>query len=65
MTPPLEASAEDLDEELLDLLAAMTPAERIARHDAALDLVLALRQAAKDHYGFDPRAVATADDAER
>ena len=64
MTVP-EPSFADLDEDLLDLLATLTPAERIARHDAALDLVLALRKASKEHYGFDPRLVAAADDPRR
>jgi hypothetical protein len=43
----------------LDELLSLSPAERMKRHDAALQLVLALRKAATKHYGFDPRAVAT------
>ena len=55
----------DLDVNLLDDLASLTPAERMQRHDAALQLVLALRKAGEAHYGFDPRAVAAADGADR
>lgn len=52
-------SDQDLDLDLLDFLRSLTPAERMRRHDSALQLVLALRKAATAHYGFDPRTVAT------
>lgn len=52
---------EDLDLDLLDYLQSLTPAQRMARHDGALELVRALRKAGTDFYGFDPRAVAAAD----
>ena len=55
---------DDLDLDLLLYLQTLTPAQRIARHQAALELVLALRKAATKHYGFDPRAVAAADTRE-
>jgi len=53
-----EAQADGIDTALLEELATLTPAERMKRHDAALQLVLALRKAGTKHYGFDPRAVA-------
>lgn len=40
----------DLDDRL-----ALTPAERLRRHDRALTAVMAMRQAGIKHYGFDPR----------
>ena len=48
----------DLDLDLLEFLGSLTPAERMRRHQSALELVLALRKAAMKHYGFDPRVVA-------
>jgi hypothetical protein len=51
--------SKDLDLDLLEFLGSLTPAERMRRHESALQLVLALRKAAMKHYGFDPRAVAT------
>lgn len=61
-TPPTNEqspvpSAEDLD--LLEYLQTLTPAERMARHEAALELVRALRKAGTEFYGFDPRAEVT------
>lgn len=32
----------------------LSPTQRLERHDRALELVRALRQAGIDHYGFDP-----------
>lgn len=62
--PPAQPTDEeleaDIDLELLEYLQTLTPAERIARHEAALELVRALRKAGTEHYGFDPRAVAAA-----
>lgn len=54
----------DIDVDLLDYLQTLTPTQRIERHDAALELVRALRKAGREHYGFDPRAVASAGDGE-
>jgi hypothetical protein len=34
---------------------ALTAEERLARHERALELVRALREAGIRHYGFDPR----------
>ena len=39
----------------LEYLLTLTPAERLKRHDAALALVLAVREAGIRYYGFDPR----------
>jgi hypothetical protein len=38
----------------LEYLLTLTPAERLMRHDAALALVLAAREAGIRYYGFDP-----------
>jgi hypothetical protein len=40
----------------LEYLLTLTPAERLRRHDAALALVLAAREAGIRYYGFDPRS---------
>ena len=56
---------EDFDLDLLDYLQTLTVTERVERHERALELVRAIRAAAKEHYGFDPHAVAAADDASR
>lgn len=39
----------------LEYLLTLTPAERLVRHDAALALVVAAREAGIRYYGFDPR----------
>ncbi|MBL9038396.1 MAG: hypothetical protein JNG84_07780 [Archangium sp.] len=52
-------AAPPIDTSLLEDALALSPAERMKRHDAALQLVLALRKASTTHYGFDPRAVAS------
>ncbi len=62
-TPP-DPSEADLDIELLMELQALTPAERLARHDAALQLVLALREAGTNFYGVDPRTLAAPESGE-
>ena len=43
-----------IDVRQLEYLLTLTPAERLARHDAALALVLAAREAGIRYYGFDP-----------
>ena len=50
---------DDVDLDLLEFLQSLSPAERMRRHESALQLVLALRKAAIAHYGFDPRTAAT------
>jgi hypothetical protein len=62
-TPP-DPSEADLDIDLLMELHAMTPAERMARHDAALQLVQALREAGTNFYGVDPRTLAAPEPGE-
>jgi len=42
----------DLDE--LEYSLTLAPLERLIRHDQALELILAVRQAGIRHYGFDP-----------
>ncbi|PZR05995.1 MAG: hypothetical protein DI536_31250 [Archangium gephyra] len=53
-----------LDLDLLEYLQTLTMAERLKRHEAALELIQKLRAAGEKHYGFDPRAVASAADGE-
>lgn len=55
---------ENIDLDLLDYLQSLTMAERIKRHEAALELLLKLRAAGEKHYGFDAHAVASAADRE-
>jgi hypothetical protein len=43
----------------LEHILALTHAERLSRHDAALALVLAAREAGIRYYGFDPRSLET------
>ncbi len=40
---------------LLDYALTLSPRERLTRHDQALEVVLAVRQAGIQYYGFDPR----------
>jgi hypothetical protein len=54
---PDESADTDIDVSQLDYLLSLTPAERVRRHDQALELVLALRQAGIKYYGFDPRSI--------
>ncbi len=49
------ASIAGVDIAQLEDLLALTPAQRIARHEQALPLVRALRQVGINYYGFDPR----------
>jgi hypothetical protein len=44
-----------LDVSGIDDRLALTPAERLRRHDRAVALVRVLRQAGIRYYGFDPR----------
>lgn len=55
---------ENIDLELLEYLQTLTMSERLKRHEAALELIQKLRAAGEKHYGFDPRAVASAADGE-
>jgi len=65
MQPPKpEDPSDDIDLDLMDYLLTLTPEQRLERHDAALELVRALRKAGTEHYGFDPRAVAAAGSGE-
>jgi hypothetical protein len=50
----------DADVNLLEYLWTLTPAERIRRHEQAVELVRALRRAGQRYYGFDPRSPPTA-----
>lgn len=54
----------DLDISLLEYLQTLSPAQRLERHEAALALVRALRAAGREHYGFDPRTLASANQGE-
>ncbi len=49
-------TAADLTERVdeLEYTLSLTPLERLIRHDQALELILAMRQAGIRHYGFDP-----------
>jgi hypothetical protein len=51
-----DAAAYGIDICQLEYLLTLTPAERLRRHDAALEFVLAARQAGIRYYGFDPRS---------
>lgn len=53
----------DVDESQILELLALTPTERLLRHEQALELVDELRKAGKQFYGFDPRAVVEAERA--
>ncbi len=48
----------EVDIEQLRELRSLTPTERLIRHEGAFQLVRALREAGKRHYGFDPAIVA-------
>ena len=61
---PQQTEDDDIDVDLLDYLQTLTVAQRIERHEAALELVRALRKAGTEHHGFDPRAVAAAGSGE-
>ena len=56
-TPACQAAAEyGIDVWQLEYNLTLTPAERLKRHDAALALVLAAREAGIRYYGLDPRS---------
>lgn len=63
--PPQGSDVDDIDVDLLDYLLTLTPAQRIERHEGALELVRALRKAGTEFYGFDPRATPPLGDAKR
>ncbi len=63
--PAQGSDVDDIDIDLLAYLLTLTPAQRIERHEGALELVRALRKAGTQFYGFDPRLVAPLGDAER
>jgi hypothetical protein len=44
-----------IDVSQTEYLLTLTPEERLIRHEQALELVRALREAGIRHYGFDPR----------
>ena len=54
-----------IDVSQTEYLMSLTPLQRLIRHDQALDLVLAMRQAGIKHYGFDPNPPETPDRPER
>lgn len=54
-----ERRADDrFDPSLIDEMLALSPAERIARHDRALEIVLMLERAGRKLRDPDPRPVA-------
>jgi hypothetical protein len=52
---------EGIDVSQLEYLLTLTPAERLLRHEQAVELVRAVRQAGIKHYGFDPRDLEAAE----
>jgi len=48
-----------IDVHQLEYLLTLTPAERLQRHEQALVLVRAMREAGIRYYGFDPRLAET------
>ncbi len=55
--PACHAAAEyGIDIDQLEYIQTLTSTERLKRHDAALALLLAVRQAGIQHYGFDARS---------
>lgn len=54
-----DAAAYGIDICQLEYLLTLTPAERLRRHDAALEFVLAARKAGIRYYGFNPRSPET------
>lgn len=51
-----EAVEYGIDVGQLEFLLTLTPAQRLRRHDGALALVRAAREAGIRYYGFDPRS---------
>ena len=55
-TTAYQAAADyGIDMRQLEYLLTTTPLERVMRHDAARDFVIAAREAGIHYYGFDPR----------
>jgi hypothetical protein len=55
-TTAYQAAADyGIDMSQLEYLLTLTPLERVMRHDAARDFVIAAREAGILYYGFDPR----------
>ena len=54
-----DAAAFGIDMCQLEYLLTLTPEERLRRHDAALEFVIAARKAGIRYYGFDPRSSET------
>ena len=54
-----DADAYGIDIYQLEYLLTLTPAERLRRHDAALEFVLAARKAGILYYGLNPRSTET------
>jgi hypothetical protein len=52
---PDRARTVEIDTSLVAEMLALPPAERIVRHDQALDLVLALERAGRKLHGLEPR----------
>ena len=44
-----------IDMSQIEYLLTLTPTERLERHEQALALVQAMREAGKQYYGYDPR----------
>ncbi|HSI35349.1 MAG: hypothetical protein ACAI43_26050 [Phycisphaerae bacterium] len=55
------AHAADVDMSLIDELLALSPTERVLRHERLLESARLLREAGVRHYGFDPRVPETHD----
>ncbi len=68
--PPVEKDAWQaaadygIDMNQLEYLMGLTPAERIAGHQQALELVLALERAGQRYYGIDARSPDPIDEAQ-
>ena len=56
MLSNLDTYLEALRTSPLEFLLTLTPAQRLRRHDAALALVRAAREAGIRYHGFDPRS---------
>ncbi|HVP10104.1 MAG TPA: hypothetical protein VMV94_02840 [Phycisphaerae bacterium] len=50
-----------IDVSQIEYLLTLTPTERLQRHEQALGLVRAMREAGRRYYGFDPRHPGTAE----
>ena len=51
-----QAAEYGIDVDQLEFLLTLTPAQRLRRHDGALALVRAAREAGIRYYGFAPRS---------